>query len=277
MDSRRSTPRHIRATRDSPPAGRAGNGTRWLAAVAVVAALCALSPPLPAQETAERARERERLVDRIRDPRGGLAPVEDPRVVDAMAAVPRHEFVPPEFRDRAYENRPLPIGHEQTISQPYIVARMTELAQVEPGEKVLEVGTGSGYQAAVLAEITDSVFSIEIIGELARSARRRLGRLGYGTVRVRHGDGYGGWPDRAPFDAIVVTAAPAEVPPPLVEQLARGGRMVVPLGGSLLGQTLTVLMKKENGEVERRAVASVRFVPFLRDEPGRDSAGGGGR
>jgi protein-L-isoaspartate(D-aspartate) O-methyltransferase len=231
------------------------------------------------QEEPGWAEARQRLVEQIREPGGGVAPVEDRRVLEAIGSVPRHEFVPPALRGRAYENRPLPIGHDQTISQPYIVARMTELAGVEPGDRVLEVGTGSGYQAAVLAELTDSVYSIEIIGELARSARARLERLGYGNVRVRHGDGYRGWPERAPFDAIVVTAAPEEVPPPLVEQLARGGRMVIPVGSRIFGQTLTVLRKTAEGEVERREVSAVRFVPFLREEPGTDgdTAGTGGR
>ncbi|MFW6193196.1 MAG: protein-L-isoaspartate(D-aspartate) O-methyltransferase, partial [Gemmatimonadota bacterium] len=155
--------------------------------------------------------------------------------------------------------------HDQTISQPYIVARMTELLELEPGEKVLEVGTGSGYQAAVLAEITDSVYTIEIIEDLARSARERLRRLGYDDVVVRHGDGYEGWPEHAPFDAIVVTAAPEEIPPPLIEQLARGGRMVIPRGPRGGPQVLLQVRKTPEGEIEREAVSGVRFVPFLRD------------
>jgi protein-L-isoaspartate(D-aspartate) O-methyltransferase len=204
----------------------------------------------------------------IESPPAGLAPVEDRRVLEAMRAVPRHEFVPGPLRGRAYENRPLPIGHDQTISQPYIVARMTELLELEPGEKVLEIGTGSGYQAAVLAEITDSVYSIEIVGELARTARQRLRRLGYDGVRVRHGDGWAGWPGHAPFDAIVVTAAPEEVPPPLVEQLAPGGRMVIPVGPQLYGQTLTLIRKDRDGTVTREEISGVRFVPFRRDDGG---------
>lgn len=192
-------------------------------------------------------------------------PIEDSAVLAAMRAVPRHRFVPPALRDAAYADRPLPIGHGQTISQPWIVARMTELVRPEPGDTVLEVGTGSGYQAAVLAEIVARVFTVEIVGDLARSARRRLHRLGYGNVTVRHGDGYGGWPEHAPFDGIVVTAAPEEVPPPLVEQLGRGARMVIPVGPQGRGQSLTVLHKREDGTVDRRVVSAVRFVPLTRD------------
>ncbi len=185
-----------------------------------------------------------------------------PAVMEALARVPRHEFVPPEWKDRAYENRPLPIGYGQTISQPYIVALMTDLAGVGLGDRVLEVGTGSGYQAAVLAALGCRVFTVEIIPALAEAARRRLRRLGYDRVRVRLGDGYYGWPEHAPFDAILVTAAADHVPPPLVRQLRPGGRMVIPVGGAFRVQTLTVVEKAADGRVSSREVLPVRFVPL---------------
>jgi len=190
--------------------------------------------------------------------------VSDPSVIDAMRSVPRHRFVPDVPPEPAYADRPLPIGHDQTISQPYIVARMTELVRPTPADRVLEVGTGSGYQAAVLAAIVDSVFTIEIIPELARTARGRLDTLGYDNAVVRTGDGYKGWPERAPFDAIVVTAAPEEIPPPLIEQLAPGGRMIIPVGPTGRTQQLTLITKSDDGEVSRQALSPVRFVPFLR-------------
>ena len=192
----------------------------------------------------------------------------DPRVMAAMARVPRHVFVPPELRDRAYGNHPLPIGYGQTISQPYIVALMTDLARVGPEDRVLEVGTGSGYQAAVLAEVAGRVYTVEIIPELARAARERLHRLGYRNVEVREADGYYGWPEAAPFDAIVVTAAASHVPPPLVRQLKPGGRMVIPVGGPFRVQRLTVVEKDAEGRVRSREVLPVRFVPLTRG-PGR--------
>ena len=192
--------------------------------------------------------------------------VSDPDVLDAMRRVPRHRFAPDHQPRLAYSDRPLPIGHDQTISQPYIVARMTELAEPDSSDRVLEIGTGSGYQAAVLAEIVDSVFTIEIIPELAATAGKRLYNLGYRNVEVRNADGFKGWPERAPFDAIVVTAAPEEVPPPLVEQLAPGGRMVIPVGPTGGRQRLTLITKSETGEVSRRALTPVRFVPFLRKD-----------
>ncbi len=264
------TPRRRRTARLRETPGRGPAPPRSAAPVLALAAAVALAAPAGAQQgEAPRSDERERMVrEGVESPPAGLTPVEDRRVLEAMRAVPRHEFVPEPFRGRAYENRPLPIGHDQTISQPYIVARMTELLELEPGEKVLEIGTGSGYQAAVLAEITDSVFSIEIVGELARTARERLRRLGYDAVRVRHGDGWAGWPEHAPFDAVVVTAAPEDVPPPLVEQLAPGGRMVIPVGSQLYGQTLTLVRKDEDGTVTREEISGVRFVPFQRDEGG---------
>jgi protein-L-isoaspartate(D-aspartate) O-methyltransferase len=220
-----------------------------------------------AQETAQEQRRRMVGEQLAREAPYRKA-IRDSAVLRAMGRVPRHEFVPPRLREVAYADRPLPIGHGQTISQPWIVARMTELVRPRPGDTVLEVGTGSGYQAAVLAEIVGHVYTVEIIGDLARPARRRLERLGYENVTVRHGDGYRGWAEHAPFDAVVVTAAPKEVPVPLVEQLARGGRMVVPVGPQGRGQDLTVLHKRRDGSVERRAVSAVRFVPLTRDTTG---------
>ena len=188
--------------------------------------------------------------------------VGEERVLAAMAAVPREEFVPPDQRPRAYEDHPLPIGEGQTISQPYIVALMTELLELERGDKVLEIGTGSGYQAAILSELTPHVYSIEIIPSLASRAEATLRRLGYDTVMVKAGDGYLGWPEHAPFDGIIVTCAPEEVPEPLAEQLAEGGRMVIPVGPQWTNQTLYVLRKQE-GRLESTAVIPVRFVPMV--------------
>lgn len=180
-------------------------------------------------------------------------------VLDAMLKVPRHEFVPSSQRHMAYQNRPLPIGHDQTISQPFIVGYMTEAASVAPGEKVLEIGTGSGYQAAVLAELAREVYTIEIIPELAEGARSVLRELGYKNVQVKTGNGYEGWPEHAPFDAIVVTAAPDEVPQALVNQLALRGKMVIPVGSTF--QEMVIITRDESGVVERRTIP-VRFVPM---------------
>ena len=191
----------------------------------------------------------------------------DDRVMDAMRTVPRHEFVPPEFRGAAaYRNRPLPIGNGQTISQPYIVALMSDLAGVDADAVVLEVGTGSGYQAAVLAEIVRHVYTIEIIEPLGRRAEQTLQRLAYDNVSVRIGDGYRGWPEQAPFDAIVVTAAPETVPEPLVEQLKIGGRLVIPVGAQGQTQSLRVLEKTPAGGIRSTDVLPVRFVPFTRGD-----------
>jgi protein-L-isoaspartate(D-aspartate) O-methyltransferase len=181
-----------------------------------------------------------------------------------MRIVPRHEFVPEEQQARAYDDVPLPIGHEQTISQPAVVAFMTELIEPRAGKKVLEVGTGSGYQAAVLAEAGCRVWTIEIFKALAEESRARLERLGYGAVAVRHGDGYEGWPEEAPFDAIVVTAAAESIPPALVDQLAPGGRLVMPVGAEFPHQELVLLEKDSAGSLTTRKLLPVRFVPFLR-------------
>ncbi len=188
-------------------------------------------------------------------------------VLAAMAAVPREEFVPPELRPNAYANRPLPIGHGQTISQPTIVAMMTDLLEPRPDDVMLEVGTGSGYQAAVLAEILTrgELHTIEIVPELARTARERLQRLGYSNVRVHQGDGYRGHPDAAPFDGIIVTAAADDIPPPLLEQLKPGAVLVMPVGAQGDTQWLTVVRKDASGAIERQVVLPVRFVPLTRD------------
>jgi protein-L-isoaspartate(D-aspartate) O-methyltransferase len=183
-----------------------------------------------------------------------------------MRNVPRHEFVPSEYLDQAYDNHPLPIGHGQTISQPYIVALMTQAAQVQAGDRVLEVGTGSGYQAAVAATLAEHVYSVEIIGALANSAGKRLQRLGYDNVSVQHADGYFGWQDHAPFDAILVTAAPDHIPQPLVQQLKSGGRMVIPVGPVGGYQTLWLVTRDDAGEVHTEDLGAVSFVPLTRDE-----------
>ncbi|MGB5717193.1 MAG: protein-L-isoaspartate(D-aspartate) O-methyltransferase [Gammaproteobacteria bacterium] len=186
----------------------------------------------------------------------------DPRVMAAIGKVPRHEFVPANVRHKAYINRPLPIGHGQTISQPYIVALMSDLIKPQAGDQVLELGTGSGYQAAILAELTARVYSIEIIEALGTEAHERLSRLGYDNVTLRIGDGYYGWQEHAPFDAIVVTAAASHVPPPLVAQLKPGGRMVIPVGSRFLTQQLLLIEKQADGEVITRQILPVKFVPL---------------
>jgi protein-L-isoaspartate(D-aspartate) O-methyltransferase len=189
--------------------------------------------------------------------------VADPAVLAAMRMVPRHLFVPEEQVPHAYEDRPLTIGHGQTISQPYIVALMTELARPGPDSKVLEIGAGSGYQAAVLAEIVDRVYTIEIVEPLSRWARERLTLAGYTNAIVRHADGYHGWEEHAPFDAIVVTAAAPHIPPPLIAQLKDGGRMVIPVGSRFRTQQL-VLVEKHGDRITTRNLLPVRFVPFTR-------------
>jgi protein-L-isoaspartate(D-aspartate) O-methyltransferase len=185
-------------------------------------------------------------------------------VLAAMRRVPRHEFVPARWLDAAYADSPVPIGFGQTISQPYIVALMTDLLGVKPGHKVLEIGTGSGYQAAVLAEITTNVFTIEIIEPLATTAAERLKRLGYASAHTKFADGFYGWPEHAPFDAIIVTAAADHVPPPLIEQLKPGGRIVIPLGSPFAQQWLVVVDKDAAGAIRTRNIAPVVFVPLTR-------------
>ena len=186
----------------------------------------------------------------------------DPRVMTAMGKVPRHEFVPAIQRHKAYTNRPLPIGYGQTISQPYIVALMSDLIKLQAGDKVLELGTGSGYQAAILAELSGQVYSIEIIEALGKQADERLSRLGYDNVTLRIGDGYYGWEEHAPFDAIVVTAAASHVPPPLVAQLKPGGRMIIPVGSRFLTQQLVLIEKTPGGQLITRQILPVKFVPL---------------
>jgi protein-L-isoaspartate(D-aspartate) O-methyltransferase len=194
--------------------------------------------------------------------------IRDPAVLAAMRRVPRHELVPPEQRAHAYDDSALPIGFDQTISQPYIVAAMTEAARVGPGKRVLEIGTGSGYETAVLAELGADVYSIEIIEPLARRTEAALARLGYHGLHLRIGDGYRGWPEAAPFDAIVVTAAPPEVPPPLVAQLAIGGRLVIPVGDE--DQSLRVITRGPTGTTTE-TLFDVRFVPMTGEARGRDA------
>jgi protein-L-isoaspartate(D-aspartate) O-methyltransferase len=191
----------------------------------------------------------------------------DTRVLDVMGAIPRHEFVPEDLREASYEDRPLPIGYGQTISQPLIVALMTDILNINRSSLVLEVGTGSGYQAAVAATLAHRVYTIEIIPELARSAANRLRQLGYTNVAVRIGDGYFGWPDVAPFDGIIVTAAAGHIPPPLLEQLKPGGRMVIPVGPPLGQQHLTVVERAADGRIKTRQLFPVRFVPLTGQHP----------
>lgn len=219
------------------------------------------TPPSTPGEDAY-AESREQMVRFQIEARG----VTDPRTLQAMRAVPRHRFVPPDLVSRAYEDHPLPIGYGQTISQPYIVALMTEALRVEPGDKVLEIGTGSGYQAAVLAEIGCEVYTVEIIPQLAEQAARRLQELGYDRVHVRQGDGYFGWPEHAPYDAIIVTAAPDHLPQPLVQQLAPGGRLVIPIGPQGSYQTLWLFEKGADGQLQATNLGPVLFVPLVRGE-----------
>jgi protein-L-isoaspartate(D-aspartate) O-methyltransferase len=217
----------------------------------------------PRPRTDERQRDRDRMVN-TQIARGGVFRdrVTDKQVLDAMRAVPRHEFVLKRSQRSAYHDTPLDIGYGQTISQPFIVALMTELLGVKEGDKVLEIGTGSGYQAAVLSELTPYVYSIEIVEPLYKQAADRLDRLGYKTIRTRLGDGYDGWKEHAPFDGIIVTCAAGHVPPPLWEQLKPGGRMVIPVGGVYETQRLLVLIKRKDGSRESRNVLPVRFVPM---------------
>lgn len=204
---------------------------------------------------------REKMVEDQIESRG----ISNQPTLDAMKKVPRHKFVPPNNIERAYNDSPLPIGYGQTISQPYIVAYMTEVIDPKPGQKVLEIGTGSGYQAAVLAEIVDSVYTIEIIRELYSSSSKRLNELGYKNVFCKNADGYYGWEEAAPFDAIVVTAAAEHIPPPLIKQLKDGGKMIIPVGSPFLNQTL-ILVEKSGEKITTTSLLPVRFVPFTRGD-----------
>ncbi len=221
--------------------------------------LLAVVTRLPAQDAM--LRERRAMVEQQIAGRG----VRDSATLRAMLVVPRHEFVPPELRRSAYADHPLPIGHGQTISQPYIVGYMTALLGLQRRSRVLEIGTGSGYQAAILAELAGEVYTIEIVGELAAGAGERLARLGYGRVHVRRGDGFYGWREAAPFDAIIVTAAAGFVPPPLLDQLKPGGRLVIPVGSIYGAQHLVVVEKARDGSVSTRTLLPVQFVPLVRE------------
>jgi protein-L-isoaspartate(D-aspartate) O-methyltransferase len=246
---------------------RIGPGTRRAALGAVFCAAAGLAavgcggkreeaPRVSSGAADAEAKERARMVDTQIAARG----VRDPRVLAAMRKVPRHLFVDSSALRQAYEDHPVPIGNNQTISQPYIVALMTELLELPPKGRVLEIGTGSGYQSAVLAEICSEVYSIEILPELAQAASRKLKELGYTNVEVREGDGYRGWIEHAPFDGILVTAAPERIPQPLIDQLAVGGRMVIPVGGFF--QELKVFTKEKDGHVSEKDIIPVRFVPM---------------
>ena len=221
---------------------------------------------VPAEEESPRFRRlREAMVrEQIQDPPGFRDPVRGGPVLRALREVPRHRFVLPRDRGRAYGDHPLPIGYGQTISQPYIVARMTEMLQVKPENRVLEVGTGSGYQAAVLSRLVDEVYTVEVIRDLAEAAEERLERLGYDNVHVRVADGYYGWERHAPFDRIIVTCAAGLVPPPLIRQLRPGGRMCIPVGAAYAVQYLTLVEKSLKGDVTLRKELPVRFVPLTR-------------
>lgn len=236
-------------------------GQRWLA----IALALLLDSAIAADEGM--AAERQAMVAEVaamaRDFGAGTGRQSiDPRILGVLGRVPRHEFVPYLLRRNAYDNRPLPIGHGQTISQPYIVAAMTDLLKVGAGDTALEIGTGSGYQAAVLAELGVRVSSIEIVEPLARAAAERLRRLGYMSIATKIGDGYEGWPEQGPFDAIIVTAAASHVPPPLVRQLKPGGRMVIPVGAAFQIQQLLLVEKRFDGTLTTRQVMPVMFVPL---------------
>jgi protein-L-isoaspartate(D-aspartate) O-methyltransferase len=235
-----------------------------LAVGAVVGGLGAGAALSAEDDFAEQREQMVEVVERHADSAGAALDGEplDPAVLQVMTDVPRHAFVPEDVRGEAYEDRPLPIGYGQTISQPFIVALMTDLLDLEQGDKVLEVGTGSGYQAAVRAPLADQVYSIEIVPGLGASAQQALERVGYANVETRVGDGYYGWPEQAPFDGIVVTAAANHIPPPLIEQLKPGGRMIIPVGSAFFSQQLVLVEKTEAGKITTRQLLPVRFVPL---------------
>jgi protein-L-isoaspartate(D-aspartate) O-methyltransferase len=210
---------------------------------------------------AERVDERERMV-RNHIENYPYNPVKDQKVLAAMRRVPRHRFVPADYQDMAYQNSPLPIGHKQTISQPVIVAHMTELLELQPDDRILEIGTGSGYQAAVLGELCEHVFTMEIVEPLGKQAGDLLDELGYKQIEVRVGNGYLGWPEEAPFDKIIVTCAPDQIPQALLDQLAPGGRMVIPVGGQFQTQYMVEVSKNQKGKISRKEHYPVRFVPM---------------
>lgn len=225
---------------------------------------------LPAFAMDDYEAARQRLIQTIReDVRATVSYINkhalDQRVMQAMSSVPRHEFVPMDQRPYAYLNRPLPIGYGQTISQPYIVAIMTDLLELDQQDKVLEVGTGSAYQAAILAELVARVYSIEIIKPLAQRATSLIDRLQYANINIKQADGYYGWEENAPFDAIIVTAAASHIPPPLIKQLKPGGNMVIPVGSRFLTQELLLIHKKQNGHITTRQIMPVIFVPLTGD------------
>jgi protein-L-isoaspartate(D-aspartate) O-methyltransferase len=242
---------------------------KWPLIAAIAALLFAVGPGATAADSYATDRlDMVRTIEAIaREVGGGATPsVLRKDVLDAMRRTPRHAFVPAHLRNLAYADRPLPIGYGQTISQPYIVALMTDLLHLKPGGRALEIGTGSGYQAAVLAELGHDVYTIEIVPALAQQAAQRLSERGYDKARVRAGDGYFGWPDAAPFDGIVVTAATQQIPPPLIEQLTPGGRMVIPVGAAFLTQQLMLVEKQADGTVRTKALLPVSFVPLTRSE-----------
>jgi protein-L-isoaspartate(D-aspartate) O-methyltransferase len=238
--------------------------SRWQCLAIALAAVSIAAPPAAAVDDFTRARRR--MMEEVSAMAAITAretgrPTLDPRVIAAMEKVPRHLYVPADMQRNAYDNRPLAIGHGQTISQPYIVALMTDLLRVKPGDVVFELGTGSGYQAAVLAELVSQVYTIEIIPPLAKQADERLVKLGYRNIRVRIADGYYGWEEQAPFDAIIVTASAGHIPPSLVKQLKRGGRMVIPVGAPFMVQDLMLVEKQADGSITSRSILPVSFVP----------------
>lgn len=246
-----------------PNEGIAPEKGRYLLAVVLLGwAGTGLALPVDDDRRAERAAMVREVEAHARSLSTGSRDAISREVLTVLGRLPRHHFVPEEQRRHAYENRPLPIGYGQTISQPFIVALMTDMLAVRPGDKVLEIGTGSGYQAAVLAELGIRTFTIEIIPPLAEQAATRLAALGYAEIRTRTGDGYYGWPEEAPFDGIIVTAAASHIPPPLVQQLKPGGRMVIPVGASFHTQVLMLVKKDVDGSVRTYHKLPVRFVPL---------------